>query len=110
MLFYPSKSSCTRLFVQFGATISPLFYAERYCPNPCTLRSGSISRIEPIAINRSIRILTALQEHYGKGRCRKLKGIAPVRLDDGRIRLAEVHWVEAHGIGKKKMRIKRYLD
>jgi hypothetical protein len=38
------------------------------------------------------------------------KGVATVRLSDGRIRLAEVHWFEAHGIGKRKMRIKRYLD
>jgi len=46
----------------------------------------------------------------GRGRWRKLKGVATVRLSDGRIRLAEVHWFEAHGIGKRKMRIKRYLD
>ena len=71
---------------------------------------GTISQIEPIAVNRSIRILALLQKRYGKGRWRKLKGLANVRLDDGRIRLAEVHWFEAHGIGKKKMRIKRYLN
>jgi len=71
---------------------------------------GTISTIEPIAINRSIRILALLQKRYGRGRWRKLKGVANVRLNDGRIRLAEIHWFEAHGIGKKKMRIKRYLD
>ncbi|MGH9874582.1 MAG: hypothetical protein ACRD9S_19165 [Pyrinomonadaceae bacterium] len=71
---------------------------------------GTISEIEPIAINRSIRILAILHKRYGKGRWRKLKGVANVRLNDGTIRLAEVHWFEAHGIGKKKMRIKRYLD
>ncbi len=71
---------------------------------------GTISNIEPIAVNRSIRILALLQKRYGKGRWRKLKGVANVRLNDGRIHLAEVHWFEAHGIGKKKMRIKRYLD
>ena len=71
---------------------------------------GSILDIEPIAVNRSIRILASLQKRYGKGRWRKLKGVANVRLNDGTIRLAEIHWFEAHGIGKKKMRIKRYLD
>jgi hypothetical protein len=47
---------------------------------------------------------------YGKARWRKLKGIARVQLESGRIRLAEVHWYEAHGIGKRQMKIKRYLD
>jgi hypothetical protein len=70
---------------------------------------GPISDIEPIAENRSIRILGILQKRYGRGRWRKLKGVANVRLNDGTIRLAEVHWFEAHGIGKRKMRIKRYL-
>jgi hypothetical protein len=71
---------------------------------------GSISDIETIAIGRSIRILPLLQKRYGRGRWRKLKGVATVRLADGRIRVAEVHWFEAHGLGKKKMRIKYYLD
>jgi hypothetical protein len=71
---------------------------------------GTISKVEPIAVNRSIHILPVLRKRYGAGRWRKLKGIANVRLDDGTIRLAEVHWFEAHGIGKRKMRIKRYLD
>lgn len=71
---------------------------------------GKITDIETIAVGRSIRILPILQKRYGKGRWRKLKGIANVRLLDGTIRLAEVHWFEAHGIGKRKMRIKRYLN
>ncbi len=71
---------------------------------------GPISHIETIAVGRAIRVLPLLQKRYGKGRWRKLKGIANVRLNDGTIRLAEVHWFEAHGIGKKKMRIKYYLD
>jgi hypothetical protein len=71
---------------------------------------GTISDIEPIAVNRSIRILAKLNKRYGNGRWRKLKGVANVRLNDGTIRLAEVHWFEARGIGKRKMRIKRYLD
>ncbi|MFL6253962.1 MAG: hypothetical protein ACJ74T_02995 [Pyrinomonadaceae bacterium] len=71
---------------------------------------GQISRVEVIAAGSGIRILPLLREQYGRGRWRKLKGIANVRLSDGTIRLAEVHWFEAHGIGKRKMRIKRYLD
>ncbi len=71
---------------------------------------GPITNIEPIAVNRSIRILALLKKRYGVGRWRKLKGITNVRLNDGTIRFAEVHWFEAHGIGKRKMRIKRYLD
>lgn len=71
---------------------------------------GKITDIETIAVGRSIRILPILQKRYGKGRWRKLKGIANVRLLDGTIRLAEVHWFEAHGIGRRKMRIKRYLN
>jgi len=51
-----------------------------------------------------------LRKRYGKGRWRKLKGKALVRLADGRVRRAELHWFEAHGIGKRKMRIKRFLD
>jgi len=71
---------------------------------------GRISEIEIIAVGPGIRILSILRKRYGSGRWRKLKGVATVRLSDGRIRLAEVHWFEAHGIGKRKMRIKRYLD
>jgi hypothetical protein len=71
---------------------------------------GQISEVETIASGSGIRILPLLRERYGRGRWRKLKGIANVRLSDGTIRLAEIHWFEAHGIGKRKMRIKRYLD
>jgi len=71
---------------------------------------GEISEIETIAAGSKIRILPLLRKRYGKGRWRKLKGIANVRLFDGTIRPAEVHWFEAHGIGKKKMKIKRFLD
>jgi len=72
---------------------------------------GEITEIETIASGSGIRILPLLlRKRYGKARWRKLKGIANVRLPDGTIRLAEVHWFEAHGLGKKKMRIKRFLD
>ena len=71
---------------------------------------GEIADIETIAIGTRIRLLPLLQKRYGRGRWRKLKGSAMVRLLDGTVRRAEVHWFEAHGIGKKKMRIKRFMD
>jgi hypothetical protein len=71
---------------------------------------GGITDIETIAIGTRIRILSVLRKRYGKGRWRKLKGKATVRLFDGTIRRAEVHWFEAHGLGKRKLRIKRFLD
>jgi hypothetical protein len=70
---------------------------------------GEIENIETIAVGKSIRDITRLRKQFGLGRWRKLKGTATVRLFDGRIKKAEVHWYEAHGIGKKKMKIKRYL-
>ncbi|HSE86177.1 MAG TPA: hypothetical protein VLJ79_08165 [Candidatus Binatia bacterium] len=71
---------------------------------------GKITDIEPIAIGTQIRILPVLRKRYGRGRWRKLKGRATVRLFNGTIRRAEVHWFEAHGIGKRKIRIKQFLD
>jgi hypothetical protein len=71
---------------------------------------GAITEIETIAIGSRIRDIARLRKMYGKGRWRKLKGVATVRLRSGRIRLAELHWYEAHGIGRKDMKRKRYLD
>jgi hypothetical protein len=71
---------------------------------------GEITDIETIAVGSRIRDIKRLRKHYGKGRWRKLKGIARIRLANGRIRLAELHWYEAHSIGKKEIKRKRYLD
>jgi hypothetical protein len=71
---------------------------------------GSIAAIQRIAAGPSIREVARLRKHYGVGRWRKLKGVATVRLANGRIRSVELHWYEAHGLGKRKMKIKRYLD
>jgi len=71
---------------------------------------GTIQNVEIVAIKHSIRDLRLLERMYGKGRWRKLKGIAKVQLENGRIRSAELHWYEAHGIGKRQTKIKRYLD
>jgi len=72
---------------------------------------SEIGKIEVIAVGPGVRDRTRLQKRYGKGRWRKLKGIADVRLVSGRIRLAEIHWYEAHGIGKREFKIKLpFLD
>ncbi len=67
---------------------------------------GNITAIEPIASGSGIRDRRRLQRLYGKGRWRKLKAIARVRLLDGTIHTAEVHWYEAHGIGRKEFKLK----
>ncbi len=71
---------------------------------------GSVANIEIIAVNLSIRELARLKEQFGGKRWRKLKGVAMVRLPNGNVRKAEIHWYEAHGIGKRKMKIKQFLD
>ena len=71
---------------------------------------GEITVVETIAAGKGIRDLRRLRRSYGKGRWRKMKGIARIRLMTGRIRIAELHWYEAHGIGKKEIKRKRYLD
>jgi hypothetical protein len=62
---------------------------------------GEITEIEIIAVGNKFRILPLLRKRYGAGRWRKLKGVASVRLVDGGVRVAELHWFEAHGIGKR---------
>jgi len=71
---------------------------------------GEITVVETIAAGHGIRDLKRLRRSYGKGRWRKVKGVARIRLASGRVRLAELHWYEAHGIGKREIKRKRYLD
>jgi hypothetical protein len=71
---------------------------------------SEISEIETIAIETSIAELLRLRKKYGLGRWRKLKGVAMIRLRTGRVRKAELHWYEAHGIGRKEIKRKRYLE
>jgi hypothetical protein len=68
-----------------------------------------ITDIETIASGKGVRDLPRLRRMYGSGRWRKLKGLTRVRLPNGRVRRAEVHWYEAHGIGRKDFKIKRFL-
>ncbi|HBH02818.1 MAG: hypothetical protein A2W08_01185 [Candidatus Rokubacteria bacterium RBG_16_73_20] len=71
---------------------------------------GEITQIQTIAVGSSIRGLQRLRRLYGRGRWRKLRGVALVRLRSGTIRKAELHWYEAHGIGRKEIKRKRYVD
>jgi hypothetical protein len=71
---------------------------------------GKIEDPRTIAAGRAIRERARLRRIYGRGRWRKRKGIAVVRLSDGTICKAELHWYEAHGIGSKEFKLKRILD
>ena len=70
---------------------------------------GRLEHVESIAEGQGIRELAALRERYGPGNWKKKKGVAKVLLDDGITALAEVHWYEAHGVGKVKMKVKKWL-
>jgi hypothetical protein len=70
---------------------------------------GEISDIETFATGSGIREVARLRRIYGRGRWRKRKGIARVRLPDGTIHVAELHWYEAAGIGRKEFKIKQLL-
>ncbi|HEY2292958.1 MAG TPA: hypothetical protein VGM86_19820 [Thermoanaerobaculia bacterium] len=71
---------------------------------------GEIKEIETIAIEGGIRVLNHLRMHCGMGRWRKRKGFAIVRLEDGTVCRAELHWYEASGIGRREVKIKRFLE
>jgi hypothetical protein len=70
----------------------------------------SIADVEVIAAGPGIRVRSYLRKAYGDARWRKMKGTATVRLPNGALRAVELHWYEAHGIGKRDLKIKRYLD
>ena len=70
---------------------------------------GEISHAETFATGSGIREVARLKKLYGRGRWRKRKGIARISLEDGTNCLAEIHWYEATGIGKKEFKIKHFL-
>jgi hypothetical protein len=70
---------------------------------------GKIRDIETIATGRGVYIRRYLDRTYGKGRWRKRKGRATVHLADGTVCEAEIHWFEAHGVGRKDFKIKKVL-
>ena len=71
---------------------------------------GKIEDVRTIAVGGRIRDIMRLRRQFGPGRWRKLRGIARIRIAGGQTRKAEVHWYEAHGLGRKKMKIKRFLS
>jgi len=71
---------------------------------------GDITNVQVIATGQGIRRLKTLRKRYGGRRWRKMKGDATVRLVSGTLRRAEIHWYEAHGVGKRGLKIKRFLD
>ena len=71
---------------------------------------SAITVIENIAVSGRIREVKRLRRLYGGRRWRKVKGVAQVELVTGEVRLAELHWYDAHGTGKREMKIKRLLD
>ena len=71
---------------------------------------GGISHAETIARGTGIRELSRLRRTYGAGNWRKRKGVARIRPENGDIRMAELHWYEAHGIGRREFKRKRNLD
>ncbi|HEY0007747.1 MAG TPA: hypothetical protein VGB55_03400 [Tepidisphaeraceae bacterium] len=68
-----------------------------------------VEKIETIAVRQNIRELENLRELFGKGRWRKLKGFATIEFPSGDRFEAELHWYEAHGIGKRKIKLKRLI-
>lgn len=70
---------------------------------------GELREIETFATGSAIRELPRLRTTYGTGRWRKRKAIAEIRLGDGSVRTAELHWYEASGIGRKEFKIKHLL-
>lgn len=71
---------------------------------------GDLRNVETIAAGEGVRVRQRLRRAYGRGRWRKMKGRATVRLRDGAVVEAEVHWFEAHGIGRRDFKIKRLLE
>ena len=71
---------------------------------------GNITNVQVFATGRGIRRLKTLRKRHGGRRWRKMKGDATVRLVSGTLRRAEIHWYEAHGVGKRGLKIKRFLD
>ncbi len=71
---------------------------------------GKLEKIETIASGKAINDLKRIEKQYGRGRWRKMKGVALIKLLNARMRKAELHWYEAHGIGKKEIKRKRYLE
>ena len=71
---------------------------------------GEITGVVTIAEGSGIRVLPRLRKYYGIGNWKKKKGFATLRLEDGTTVRAEIHWYEAHGFGKREIKIKYFMD
>ena len=71
---------------------------------------GEIEAVETMVTGTSVKVRSLLRKMYGRGRWRKRKGIGTVRLPNGNVRRVESHWCEAHGIGRRDLKIKNYVD
>lgn len=71
---------------------------------------SEIEDVETIAVGASVQVRARLNKVYGQGRWRKRKGFARIRLSSGAVRRVELHWYEAHGIGRRDFKIKAYAD
>lgn len=71
---------------------------------------GAVEQIETIAAGPSLKVRSFLRKTYGSARWRKMKGVATVRLSNGQLRRVELPWYEAHGVGRRDLKIKRYVD
>lgn len=71
---------------------------------------GPLTQVEVIARGTSVRDRARLKKAYGPGRWRKQKGVATIRLENGATVVAEIHWYEAHGLGRHELKIKQFLS
>ncbi len=71
---------------------------------------GAVEQVETIAAGPSLKLRSFLRKTYGPARWRKMKGVATVLLSNGQLRRVELHWYEAHGVGRRDLKIKRYVD
>jgi len=108
-----SRLSTGIVMYQSGGWNDPLptwFRVARLQADKCSWSAGEIKNVETIAVGGRIRDIMHLRKRYGPGTPRKLERIARVKLENGNLRAAEVHWYEALGIGKKQLKSKRLLD
>ena len=70
---------------------------------------AEIRDVQTIASGHGIRDLRILTKRFGTGNWRKLKGFCTVRFANGTVAEAELHWYEAHGIGKRWIKVKRVI-
>jgi len=84
----------------------PIYRKQQFMNNVKFTVLGEIKGVETIAVGEGVYVRRYLERSYGKGRWRKMKGIATVQLADGTICEAELHWFEAHGVGRKDFKVK----